>query len=877
MCEHCTGAVDKALRALPDVADVQIDLDSKLVTVHGTAAPDALVEACVAAHYETELVSSTVTVAAPAASTSTTVLLVGGMMCGHCTASVERALRAVPKVREVSVDLESSLARVEGDAPAEQLVAAVQEAGKTAEVMPEVVLRVEDMMCGHCTSSVEKALRAIGGVVDVKVDLESKLATVLGTASPSALTEACSAVGHNAELAAWASVEKPSGVASAAEEDVATGGAKKSGTPPPQRTGGRKLQAKDNGNAEGGNLSFSRKRTGTDLVRVRAPDAAFAGSSQLMEQVNGVGSKVGRVLLGKQEETVMLAIKGMTCAACVGAVERALVAVPGVSEVSVSLMGKRGQVLYVPELADPKRLVDAVNEAGFEASELSSDHLVNPSNNFNDEMRYYRRQFFGSLPLALGAMLVSKVLPSYFLGLHRDVIPGLSVQVLLVFAFVTPVQFYYGLPFYRKAWSALKHGSANMDVLVVLGTTVAYLYSLFFTILSISTAGAVGRNDTCFETSAMLINFMLLGKYLETSAKGRASEAVSQLLNLQPPTALKVVGGQDGLGVSEVLEEVPAASLLPGDVVKVLPGATVPADGVVVQGASSINEAMITGEAVPVAKELHDATVGGSVNGSGVLWVKVAAVGADSVLAKIMKLVSDAQMRKPEVQAHADRVAQYFVPTVVVLSLLTWSAWALALVTGLVSESLILASGLPDGNTMAFMFGAATLVIACPCALGLATPTAVMVGTGVGAQLGILFKGGDVLEDASNVTVVMFDKTGTLTKGALEVGVVAAWASGLTHDELLRIAASAERHSEHPIGQAVVSAAHSRSLTLGAVSNFSTSSGLGLTCAVDGRPVILGNRPWLQKHGHALSEQQEASARRSSSSSSTARRRACWP
>ena len=359
----------------------------------------------------------------------------------------------------------------------------------------------------------------------------------------------------------------------------------------------------------------------------------------------------------------------------------------------------------------------------------------------------------------------------------------------------------------------------------------------------------------------MLITFMLLGKYLETAAKGRASEAVSKLLTLQPPTALKVRGGEQGIGASEVVEEVDAQTLLPDDVVKVLPGATIPADGIVVKGESAVNESMISGEAVPVHKDLHDVTVGGSINGPGVLWVKVNAVGADSVLSKIMTLVNDAQMRKPTVQAQADVVAAYFVPIVVIIAALTWTLWAVAMYSGYVTPTMVLASGLSDGYTMAFMFGAATLVIACPCALGLATPTAVMVGSGIGAGLGILFKGGDVLENASRTSVVVFDKTGTLTKGALEVGVVSTWLHGeITHDRLLQLAASAEQHSEHPIGQAVVSAARSRELALRPSTNFMTKSGLGLRCTIDGLEVYLGNREWLHASGGVLTSTQEYDA-----------------
>ena len=868
MCGHCTASVDRALRAVADVVDCQVDLESKLASVCGTAPAAKLLEACAGISMEAVLVSSQVPLppAAPVAKTMT-VLRVEGMMCGHCTASVEGALRAVPDVANVTVDLDSKLARVEGSAPSEALVAAVVSAGKTAVALPAIVLRVDDMMCGHCTSTVDKALRDVFGVADCTVDLETKLATVYGKVTPRDLMEACSAAHHQAELVAWTAPKEPSspspskassGVfmhADVTQADldrlrvvVDKGGsmeAQKASSPPLMRPGGNGLMR-------------------SELVRAMTSSPT---SSPVTRRVTDLSNQVSRVLLGTKEESVLLAIKGMTCAACVGAVERALVAVPGVREVSVSLMGKRGQVFFTPDSVETAALVDAVNAIGFEAKELNGDADVDPTSNFSSEAAYYRGQFFGSLPLAIAAMLVSKMLPAAgpepvkeFLA--YDVIPGLSIEMILVILFVTPVQFIFGLPFYRKAFSALRHGSANMDVLVVLGTTVAYLYSLYFTVYSIRTAGAVGRENLCFETSAMLINFMLLGRYLETSAKRRASEAVSQLLTLQPPSALRVIGGQSAMGKSELLEDVAAAKLVPQDVVKVLPGSTVPADGVVVQGASAVNESMLTGEAVPVRKEVQDNVVGGSVNGSGVLWVIVGAVGSDSVLAKIMKLVSDAQMRKPAVQAYADRIAQFFVPTVVVISLVTWTTWVTALVLGCVPESLVEASGLADGETMAFMFGAATLVIACPCALGLATPTAVMVGSGVGAQLGILFKGGDVLEDASKVTAVVFDKTGTLTKGALEVGLIAVWAEGMSHHEVLELAASAERHSEHPIGQAILAASKMRHLTLGAITHFSTTPGLGLSCAVDDRPVLLGNRAWLLKHGYSLNEKQEADAAR---------------
>jgi Cu+-exporting ATPase len=708
---------------------------------------------------------------------------------------------------------------------------------------------------GHCTATVDEALRAVAGVTEVKVDLEGKSATITGTAGVAALMAAVEATGKEVQHASGGvhAGTEAAGALSAATDSAAPADGSK--TPTRGRAGALTPSS--------GKLSGSAKVIpGSPMARVKNADTPFrTGDSPVMSRLSDLTSSL---IGGTKDESVLLSINGMTCAACVAAVERSLTSLSGVREVSISLMGKRGQVFFKPDAVQPEQLIAAINNIGFKAEELKSDS--EPSNNsFSAEADYYRGQFWGSVPFSATAVTFSKILPH--LGnqrilsvIERDVIPGLSVEIIVVFLCVTPVQFGFGLPFYRRAYTALKHGSANMDVLVVLGTTVAYIYSVFFTLLSIHTGGTVGRNNACFETSAMLISFMLLGKYLETSAKGKASEAVSKLLTLQPPTALRVEGGEGGMGSSEVVSEVAASSLVPGDVVKVVPGATIPADGVVVQGSSDVNESMITGEPVPVPKGMHDNTVGGSVNGNGVLWVKVGAVGANSVLSKIMKLVSDAQMRKPKVQAHADRVAAYFVPTVVAISILTWISWGLALSWGIVGPGLVAASGLPDGQTMAFMFGAATLVIACPCALGLATPTAVMVGSGVGAQLGILFKGGDVLENAASINAVIFDKTGTLTKGALEVVLVATWSKDMTHDELIQVAATAEAHSEHPIGQAVVSAARSRGLKLKAVRGFEITSGSGLSCYIDDQAVLLGNRSWLDQHSVVKSTAQEAQA-----------------
>ena len=392
-------------------------------------------------------------------------------------------------------------------------------------------------------------------------------------------------------------------------------------------------------------------------------------------------------------------------------------------------------------------------------------------------------------------------------------------------------------------------------------------------VLAIATEGKEGRDQACFETSAMLITFILLGKCLETSAKAKASESISNLLTLQPNTALRCEGcwakGAEADAQGAEVREVPAADLKRGDVIKVLPGAQIPADGTVIHGSSEVDEAMITGEALPVLKQEGDRGVGGTINGTGVLWMVVGAVGTDTVLAKIMRVVSDAQLRKPQVQNLADKVSGYFVPAVIALALLTWVTWSVALVNGWLGSTSAV-SGV-EGQMLAFMFGCAVLVIACPCAMGLATPTAVMVGSGVGASLGILFKGGDVLESASTVDAVIFDKTGTLTTGKLTVARIECWAKGggkgggdrptakMHEHELLALAASAELGSEHPIGKAICAHAQALGLKLVEPSNFVATLGRGLQCVVDGTPLLLGNRQWLEYHGHALDAAQEES------------------
>ncbi|CAO2839574.1 unnamed protein product [Amaranthus hypochondriacus] len=431
----------------------------------------------------------------------------------------------------------------------------------------------------------------------------------------------------------------------------------------------------------------------------------------------------------------------------------------------------------------------------------------------------------------------------------------------LTWILVSLVQFVIGKRFYVAAGKALRRGATNMDVLVALGTSASYFYS----VCALLYGAATGFwSPTYFETSAMLITFVLLGKYLESLAKGKTSDAIKKLVELAPATALLLVKDKGEKCIGE--REIDALLIQPGDLLKILPGTKVPADGLVLWGSSYVNESMVTGESVPVLKEVNSHVIGGTMNLHGVLHIQAMKVGSDTVLSQIINLVETAQMSKAPIQKFADFVASIFVPTVVVLAFLTLLGWYIGGLTGSYPQN-----WLPEnGNYFVFslMFAISVVVIACPCALGLATPTAVMVATGVGAKNGVLIKGGDALERAQKVTYVIFDKTGTLTQGKATVTTAKVF-TGMDRGEFLRLVASAEASSEHPLAKAVVEYARhfhffepsetkdslkieKNSKELGwllEVSDFLAVPGRGVQCFIDRKRVLIGNRKLLLENG----------------------------
>lgn len=535
----------------------------------------------------------------------------------------------------------------------------------------------------------------------------------------------------------------------------------------------------------------------TEQARVQAPADSLPA---LVEAVRGAG-------YGVPTRTVELQISGMTCASCVGRVERALGKLAGVEQVSVNLASERAY-LEVLEALDDQLLIATVEKAGYGASlpqAAKDDH-----HDAQRRLRNERMAVAAALLLALPLVLPMLVQP---FGLHW------MLPAWAQFALATPVQFILGARFYKAAYKAVRAGAGNMDLLVALGTSAGYGLSLY----QWAKAPAEMAPHLYFEASAVVIALVLLGKYLESRAKRQTASAIRALEALRPERAVRVIDGRE--------EDVAIAQLRLGDQVLVKPGERFPVDGTVEEGSSHADEALISGESLPVPKQPGDSVTGGAINGEGRLLVRTQALGTETVLARIIRLVEDAQAAKAPIQKLVDRVSQVFVPAVLVLALLTLVGWWLA--------------GAPLET--ALINAVAVLVIACPCALGLATPAAIMAGTGVAARHGILIKDAEALERAHAVNRVVFDKTGTLTSGSPRI--VHSQALDGDGADLHRLAGALQRGSEHPLAKAVLDACAEQGLEVPAVTDSQSLTGRGIAGRVESRELALGNRRLLDESG----------------------------
>jgi len=512
---------------------------------------------------------------------------------------------------------------------------------------------------------------------------------------------------------------------------------------------------------------------------------------------------------------VELPIKGMTCANCAQTIERALNRLEGVVKANVNFASERASVEYLPALVSLEEIKKAVVDAGYEVIEVAGEPEDAEAKAREVEIARQRRLLLVGLVFTIPAFLLAMTVD---LGL----LPDFEWRKYILLALTTPVQFYVGRQFYSGAWKALKRLSAGMDTLIAMGSSAAYFYSLAATFLI--------QGHLYYETAAVIITLIVLGRYLEAKAKGRTSEAIKKLMGLRAKMARVIRQGRE--------VDIPVEDVRVGDIVIVRPGEKIPVDGIVIEGRSAVDESMITGESMPVSKEPGDEVIGATINKTGGFKFEATKVGKDTVLAQIIRLVEEAQGSKAPVQRLADRVSGVFVPVVISIAVVTFLAWQFW-------------GGVGFANSLINMV--AVLVIACPCALGLATPTAIMVGTGRGAEQGILIKDAESLERAGSLEAIILDKTGTITRGEPRVTDVIA-NGDLSSEEVLRLAASTERGSEHPLGEAVVQAALEQGLTLEEVEGFEAIAGQGVRARLEGHLILLGNVRLMGRNGVEMAE-----------------------
>jgi len=533
-------------------------------------------------------------------------------------------------------------------------------------------------------------------------------------------------------------------------------------------------------------------------------DANLLKDKDIINKIESVGYKVPTA-------KIELAITGMSCANCVRAVERTLLKkTPGIIAATVNFATEKGSIEYLPHQITPAEIAAAIKKAGYGVVQPSMDALEDVEAAARAaEVKEQTRKFW------IGVVFT---LPLFILSMSRDFdLVGAWASATyvnwLMLMMALPVQFYVGWDYYVGAWKSLKNGSANMDVLVAMGSSVAFFYSLAVLL------NPVFGEHVYFETAAMIITLIKLGKLLEARAKSQTSAAIKKLMGLQPKTARVIRNG--------VESDIPIKSVIVGDLLIIRPGEKMPVDGKVIEGESAVDESMLTGESLPVHKQKGDAVIGATLNKQGLLKIKATKVGAETALAQIIRLVQEAQGSKAPIQHLADRVSSVFVPAIIVIAISTLLIWWL---------------GVGTDFTTAMIRMVAVLVIACPCALGLATPTAIMVGTGKGAMQGILFKNSEALEQAHQLNTIVLDKTGTITTGQPRVTDIILGETEFDENEILRLAASAERGSEHPLGEAIVKTALERHLSLLEPQKFEAISGKGILATVENRQMALGNQ-----------------------------------
>ncbi|RAS94520.1 ATPase P [Bacillus cereus] len=547
-------------------------------------------------------------------------------------------------------------------------------------------------------------------------------------------------------------------------------------------------------------------------------DPQKTNPQQFKEKVESLGYGI---VSDKAEFTV----SGMTCAACANRVEKRLNKLEGVNEATVNFALESATVDFNPDEINVNEMKSAITKLGYKL-EVKSDEQDGSTDHRLQEIERQKKKFIISFILSFPLLWA---MVSHFSFTSFIYLPDMLMNPWVQLALATPVQFIIGGQFYVGAYKALRNKSANMDVLVALGTSAAYFYSVYLSIQSIGSSEHM--TDLYFETSAVLITLIILGKLFEAKAKGRSSEAIKKLMGLQAKTATVV---RDGTEMKILIEEVVA-----GDIVYVKPGEKIPVDGEIVEGKSAIDESMLTGESIPVDKTIGDVVIGSTMNKNGFLKVKATKVGRDTALAQIIKVVEEAQGSKAPIQRVADQISGIFVPVVVVIAIITFAVWMIFVTPG------------DFGGALEKMI--AVLVIACPCALGLATPTSIMAGSGRSAEYGILFKGGEHLEATHRLDTVILDKTGTVTNGKPVLTDVIV-ADGFHEEEVLRLVGAAEKNSEHPLAEAIVEGIKEKKINIPSSETFEAIPGFGIESVVEGKQLLIGTRRLMKKFNIDIEE-----------------------
>lgn len=560
------------------------------------------------------------------------------------------------------------------------------------------------------------------------------------------------------------------------------------------------------------------------LEGVRAASVNFAMETASVTydsskvNVGGLEENIKKLGYDTAKEAVDFQVEGMTCAACANRIEKGLSKLPGVRKAAVNFAMETAHVEFMPGAVTIQDMQAKVQQLGYKAS--TKQETGDSGDHRGREIRNHKRKLLLSAILSIPLLWTMVGHFSFTSWIYTpEFLMNPWVQLLLA----TPVQFYVGRQFYVGAYKALRNGSANMDVLVSLGTSAAYFYSLYQTIVWSFSEMKHHGPALYFETSAVLITLVIMGKLFESLAKGRTSEAIKSLMGLQAKTALVVRNGQE--------MSIPVEEVITGDIVLVRPGDKVPVDGEVIEGSSSVDESMLTGESIPVEKQKGDSVIGATMNKNGMLKIKATKVGKETALAQIIKVVEEAQGSKAPIQRVADVISGIFVPIVVGIAIVAFLVWYFFVTPGDFANALEKAI--------------AVLVIACPCALGLATPTSIMAGSGRSAELGILFKGGEHLEQTHKIDAIILDKTGTVTKGKPELTDVL---TDLDEHTFLRMVGAAERNSEHPLAEAIVAGIKERDITMPATEAFEAIPGFGIRAVVEGKELWIGTRRLLEKY-----------------------------